>query len=237
MNISKILQFPLMLEVSDVTHIKIDPYDNHDWIRIISLVVYCIGLIGVGFIGIVIWYESSGRMAPYRTVTNQLVSCTLLELIIYEVFIVGLDILRMWTGPLPENVCLMINISKSFLCLSFVIIVTILAIMKFLFLCILKRVPEIDDDFLSRIIISSVMAFGSFVSALKYGFWTRPSTNECICMGRFDHEWNLLDKRPPLDIMIFGFCIIVQNVLAYPIFRERRRIENEEIQGSLKGKL
>ena len=32
-----------------------------------------------GCCGTVIWYESSGKIAPYRTVTNQLVSWTIFE--------------------------------------------------------------------------------------------------------------------------------------------------------------
>ena len=35
-------------------------------------IAYGIGLIGVGFIGSVIWYELSGGTGPYRTLTNQL---------------------------------------------------------------------------------------------------------------------------------------------------------------------
>ena len=66
-------------QIQNLTHTLIDPYDQHDWICIGSLIVYGIGLIGVGLISTVIWHESSGRVASYRTVTNQLMSCTLVE--------------------------------------------------------------------------------------------------------------------------------------------------------------
>ena len=81
-------------------------------------------------------------------------------------------------GPFPEVVCLIINIAKCFIPLTFVIIITILTILKFVFLCVMKRIPEFDDDLLSRRIISSVMIFGTVILAFKYGLWTKPSTNE-----------------------------------------------------------
>ena len=99
---------------------------------------------------------------------------------IYEVVLVGLDILRMWIGPLPEVVCLMINMSKSFGVVSFVSIITILTTIKYIFLCVLKYVPEFDDDKISKIIIRTVMIFGIVITGVKYGFWNNPSLNEVM---------------------------------------------------------
>ena len=97
---------------------------------------------------------------------------------IYQVVVVGLDVLRMWTGPLPEVVCLMLNMAKSFGVMTFVSIITILSTMKYLFLCVLQYVPEFDDDKISKIIIGTVMTFGSAITGVKYGFWKNPSLNE-----------------------------------------------------------
>ena len=70
----------LAFEFLERTHFKVDPYDGHTWMKYVSVITYGFGLIGSGFLGIVIWYESSSRrIAPYRTVTNQLVSWTLFE--------------------------------------------------------------------------------------------------------------------------------------------------------------
>ena len=70
----------LVFEFLEQTHFKVDPYEGHTWMKYVSVITYVFGLIGSGFLGSVIWYESSsGRIAPYRTVTNQLVSWTLFE--------------------------------------------------------------------------------------------------------------------------------------------------------------
>ena len=97
---------------------------------------------------------------------------------VYQVVVVGLDVLRMWIGPLPEVVCLMINMAKSFGVMTFVSIITILTTMKYIFLCVLKYVPEFDDDKISKIIIGTVMIFGNVITGVKFGFWNNPSLNE-----------------------------------------------------------
>ena len=66
-------------EIEKLTHLIVDPYDGHDWLCLGFTIAYGIGLIGVGFIGSVIWYELSGGTGPYRTLANQLVSWTLIE--------------------------------------------------------------------------------------------------------------------------------------------------------------
>ena len=47
-------------------------------------------------------------------------------------------------------------------------------------------------------------------------------------MGRMDIHWDELEKRPPIDNIIVALGVIVHNVLSYPVYRERRRIENQE---------
>ena len=105
----------------------------------------------------------------------------------------------MWIGPLPEVVCLMINMGKCYGPLTFVTIITILTIMKFLFLCVLKTVPEFDDDFMSKTIIGIVMTFGTIVTMVKYGFWSNPSMNEVMqsfLLTFKKSEWLLPFGRP-----------------------------------------
>ena len=79
MNMSEDSISCLDFQIQNLTHTLINPYNQNDWICIGSSIVYGFGLIGVGLISTVIWYESSGRVTSYRTVTNQLMSCTLIE--------------------------------------------------------------------------------------------------------------------------------------------------------------
>ena len=66
-------------EIKRLTYLTVDSYDGHEWLYLGFTIAYGIGLIGVGFIGSVIWYELSGGTGQYRTLTNQLVSWTLIE--------------------------------------------------------------------------------------------------------------------------------------------------------------
>ena len=47
-------------------------------------------------------------------------------------------------------------------------------------------------------------------------------------MGRMDIDWDQLEKRLPMDLAIVATGVIVHNVLSCAVFKERRRIENQE---------
>lgn len=86
----------------------------------------------------------------------------------------------MWIGPLSPELCLMSNFVKSFLFVTFAIIIAILTIMKFVFLCIIKGIPEFDDDKVTRMILVGVSSFGGIICGIKYGMNTKPTINEVL---------------------------------------------------------
>ena len=52
---------------------------------------------------------------------------------------------------------------------------------------------------------------------------------QCICTGRMKIDWNQSEKRLPLDLGIVAIGVIIHNVLSCAVFKERRRIENQEL--------
>ena len=50
--------------------------------------------------------------------------------------------------------------------------------MKFVFLCVLKRVPDMDDDLVAKWVLRSIMALSFGLSAIKYSGETKPNKNE-----------------------------------------------------------
>ena len=74
----------------------------------------------------------------------------------------------------------MSNFVKSFLFVTFAIIIAILTIMKFVFLCIIKGIPEFDDDKVTRMILVGVSSFGGIICGIKYGMNTKPTINEVL---------------------------------------------------------
>ena len=51
---------------------------------------------------------------------------------------------------------------------AFVLVLGILTIMKFLFLCVLQRIPEMNDEAITQGIIGSVCLWGSFEMYIKF---------------------------------------------------------------------
>ena len=131
------------------------------------------------------WIEKSKSFSNFRPVTQQLLSFCLFEVstikkvhflmkwrlqikflskqgslanIIYKT----IDIIRVWFGPEPYYLCSFNIFLKNFSFITVCVIFSCLTIMKFLFLCVLRRIPEMDDDYVSSIIIRSV-TFSVFV--------------------------------------------------------------------------
>ena len=49
-------------------------------------------------------------------------------------------------------------------------------------------------------------------------------------MGTYDEDWAKLDKRLPLDLAFGAQAILIHNILTYPVYKERKRVENQEQQ-------
>ena len=43
-----------------------------------------------------------------------------------------------------------------------------------------------------------------------------------------DIDWDQLEKRLPMDLAIVATGVVVHNVLSCAVFKERRRIENQQ---------
>ena len=69
----------ISFEIQELTYTLTDPYEGANWMKYGSASAYGSSLVGCGLLGTVIWFEISGRAAPYRTVINQLVSWTIFE--------------------------------------------------------------------------------------------------------------------------------------------------------------
>ena len=49
-------------------------------------------------------------------------------------------------------------------------------------------------------------------------------------MGTYDEDWVKLGKRLPLDLAFGALAILIHNILTYPVYKERKRVENQEQQ-------
>ena len=98
----------------------------------------------------------------------------------YQTFVVGLDVLRLWNGSLPWYICLFIASLKSSLFTIFVCLICSMTILEYIFLCVLKRIPEMDDDLIANRIITMIWILGSIVGPFKFLMNRRPNANEVM---------------------------------------------------------
>ena len=96
----------------------------------------------------------------------------------FSVICNGLDIFRIWFGPLPFEICLFASWSKTFLFMTFPIFIAILTLMKFTVLCVIKRLPDIDDDYVAKSIIAYVSIIGMVGGGFKFLVKRKPTMHE-----------------------------------------------------------
>lgn len=156
----------------------VDPLD-HLHIKILSTIACILMLPGCCIALCFIWYEVSGNAGPYRTCTNQLVSVLyfmvslrnvplqiqlirdLLQISFYCTVITNIDLIRAWYGPLPESVCIPLQLTRHTIHMMTSILWTVVALLKVWIVCIHKSVPNMDDDFIATFVTraSLMMSF------------------------------------------------------------------------------
>ena len=51
---------------------------------------------------------------------------------------------------------------------------------------------------------------------------------QCICLGKFDPEWQNLPPRSQLDTLVLLLAILVHTSLVIPIYVKRRQMEAQD---------
>ena len=154
-----------------------------------------------------------------------------------------IDILRIWVGPHPSWLCTFVVMFKNQSFISIVVAFTSVTILKFTFLCLFKRIPEMDDDFVAKSITRSIWFVSisivcskfwyekpnmqqvkTFTFYLQY-FYCEMTPFQCICMGYYDPQWNNL----PSIFKIPTIGILIHTLLMIPVLIQTRKHEVQEI--------
>ena len=102
------------------------------------------------------------------------------------------DVLRVWMGPLPEKICTFGIMIKNYTFISEVLLVASITFLKFTFLCILKRIPEMDDD----VVAKRIIRFVSFITVSIVGskFWyEKPNMQQVYNWISNSNSWLICD--------------------------------------------
>ena len=158
------------------------------WIKLGVFGIFFLGMLSCIGLSMVTHFERSGQAGPFRTLVNQIISLGLDQMTI--VFLSGslLDVLRLIFGPLPRYISgpfLFIFIWSGMNASSFI---TLISVVKFVFICIYKSIPIMNDNFLSFFIFLAV-TFNNFLALLtKYFYDEKLNIVERFCSGIWVEE-------------------------------------------------
>ena len=100
----------------------------------------------------------------------------------YAVVVCGIRNLRVIIGPLPLPVCQLIIVSTRMVLWHGVMLITMITLTRFMFICIWRRMKQMNDDLLARIIFREITVLSFFFSFTHI----RPSQDLFLCTGIFD---------------------------------------------------
>ena len=114
--------------------------------------------------------------------THYLCLCFTLQGAFYAVVVCGIRNLRVIIGPLPLPVCQLIIVSTRMVLWHGVMLITMITLTRFMFICIWRRMRQMNDNLLARIIFREITVLSFFFSFTHI----RPSQDLFLCTGIFD---------------------------------------------------
>ena len=124
-------------------------------------------------------------MSKYSSVSLSVLypySYFILQGAFYAVVVCGIRNLRVIIGPLPLPVCQLIIVSTRMVLWYGVMLITMITLTRFMFICIWRRMKQMNDNLLARIIFREITVLSFFFSFTHI----RPSQDLFLCTGIFD---------------------------------------------------
>lgn len=116
--------------------------------HIIFLDICCLGVIVCLILHmILIWNEGRGPDSHKRTLVNMLVSGLSWSIAEFLIFVILIDILRYFYGPLPHELCLVKGIMSGSIILQTLLFLTAIVTTKYIFIFHIKNPTAIDDKY------------------------------------------------------------------------------------------
>ena len=143
----------------------------------------------------------------------------------FAIFIVGVDYLRVMLGPLPSWFCKVHLILKGSIFIILPLILTAITVLKFMFICVWKKMRVINDDLIAHAVIFCVamLSFGLYLS--KFLGPGKPVLNLTICTGVYYPSFDLMGQRFTPELPIMALAFLINLLLMILIYLKRRQNE------------
>lgn len=155
-----------------------EAYFESLWLRLPATGLYVIGL-PIASMGLRFTYRELLQPGPKKTAVNQILAMNFGILSLHNIFLMGLDLVRLWYGPLPIPFCRGLFVLKGSVYLSISGFLMAITILKYLIVCVWKGFPEnFDDDFISKTVLKGVISTSLALSLVSEVIPQRPSINQ-----------------------------------------------------------
>ena len=134
--------------------------------------------------------------------------------------------LRVWFGPLPFVICHIESLSKVMAFWYYMLILFMITLTKFMFICIWKRMRQMNDDLIVRLAVNWAIFISIWIPC--HGYFTNfqiSNSHEAICTGDYSFikqmDWQKLDSTktffpfPPYGFFapLIWICLLTTLVL------------------------
>ena len=132
-----------------------------------------------------------------------------IQFVIFVILNGGATLVRAWYGPLPAEFCFLVQILQMNIAFITVFIFTSIVGFRFMFICVWKRMRQMDDRIVTKIILRCLQMISMFLSSIKTYFFTSKkhlvSTlyNAILRIAR-----NFLETRENIKILTHPFSHI-----------------------------
>ena len=235
LNGSKIIEEFLTCEFEMIFKQWNDPFDSI-WLKIVAILTYAVEIFASLIMLAFVDQETKGLFGHYRTLINQLLSYLYGGAAVYGIVCCGIRNLRVLIGPLSKELCHIHDLFVRMLLWYFVLIILMITLTKFMFICVWKRMPTMNDDLLARIALIKAFFFSVFLGLTAP--FSRTGVYQEICSGIFDGSSNLIhynwdpNKIHPYTIINFAMILLAICLMVF-VQIGRHQINLEEPIGMI----
>ncbi len=128
-----------------------------------------------------------------------------------------IDLLRLWTGPLPKYICMIGLVVKNVFPINIGLNIFVRISTRFIFVFVYKSVPALNDDFLGLFLTLLYNMISFLTTAARFHLPGRPVLNELICTGTFYQHWSQEPTKNPVHAVLPLAFLMISGVLLIPL--------------------
>ena len=119
----------------------------------------------------------------------------------FSSMVTGLELFRVWYGPLPPEFCQFCLLLKGTICHAVPFTIACIVILKFLYICVWQGFRQINDDLIVRFTIILACFWGFYMVLIKSIAPGKPVYNTVFCTGIYHSSFGEMDKKFPLEVV------------------------------------